>query len=38
MMAGAIGEEIDLVSRTLVQLGKVRIDLAEKALFDLRNH
>ena len=38
MMAGAIGEEIDLVARTLVQLGKVRIDLAEKALFDLRNH
>jgi hydroxymethylglutaryl-CoA reductase len=37
MMAGAIGEEIDHVSRVLVQSGKVRIDLAEKALQDLRS-
>jgi hydroxymethylglutaryl-CoA reductase len=37
MMAGAIGEEIDHVSRVLVQAGKVRIDLAEKALQDLRS-
>jgi hydroxymethylglutaryl-CoA reductase len=37
MMAGAIGEEIDHVSRVLVQSGKVRIDLAEKALHDLRS-
>lgn len=38
MMAGAIGKEIDLVARALVQIGKVRIDLAEKALFDLRSN
>jgi hydroxymethylglutaryl-CoA reductase len=37
MMAGAIGEEIDHVARVLVQVGKVRIDMAEKALQDLRS-
>lgn len=37
MMAGAIGVEIDHIARVLVQAGKVRIDLAEKALHDLRS-
>lgn len=37
MMAGAIGEEIDLVARSLVNIGKIRLDLAEKALSDLRS-
>lgn len=37
MMAGANGEEIDKVARMLVQSGKVRLDLAEKALTELRN-
>lgn len=36
MMAGALGEEIDLVARALVQLGTVRIDIAEKELAKLR--
>lgn len=36
MMAGAIGEEIDHVAQALIQTGKVRLDLAEKALIDLR--
>lgn len=38
MMAGAIGVEIDHIARVLVQAGKVRIDLAEKALHDLRSN
>lgn len=37
MMAGAIGVEIDHIASVLVQAGKVRIDLAEKALHDLRS-
>lgn len=37
MMAGAIGDEIEHIARVLVQAGKVRIDLAEKALQDLRS-
>jgi hydroxymethylglutaryl-CoA reductase len=36
MMAGAIGGEIDHVAQALIQAGKVRLDLAEKALIDLR--
>lgn len=37
MMAGAVGEEIDHVAQALIQAGKVRLDLAEKALNDLRS-
>ena len=36
MMAGAIGEEIDQVARRLVESGKVRLDLAEQVLTELR--
>lgn len=36
MMAGAIGEEIDQVARCLVESGKVRLDLAEQVLTELR--
>jgi hydroxymethylglutaryl-CoA reductase len=36
MMAGALGDEIDQVAKVLVQTGKVRLDLAEKALAALR--
>ena len=36
MMAGAVGEEIEAVARRLVAQGKVRIDLAQAALEDIR--
>jgi hydroxymethylglutaryl-CoA reductase len=36
MMAGALGEEIDLVARVLVEQGSVRLDLAEAELQRLR--
>ena len=36
MMAGAQGEEIDLVARALVELGTVRLDVAEEALQRIR--
>jgi hydroxymethylglutaryl-CoA reductase len=36
MMAGAKGDEIDAVARRLVELGKVRADLAETELASLR--
>lgn len=38
MMAGAHGQEIDQVARALVQSGKVRIDLAQQILSQLRGH
>lgn len=37
MMAGALGEEIEIVARALVAQGKVRVDLAEAELAKLRN-
>ncbi|MGA0597502.1 hydroxymethylglutaryl-CoA reductase, degradative [Enterovirga sp. CN4-39] len=36
MMAGAVGDEIETVARTLVERGTVRVDVAEKVLQDLR--
>lgn len=36
MMAGAVGEEIDRVARTLVERGTVRQDVAQAVLADLR--
>jgi len=36
IMAGANGEEIDEVARLLIQRGKVRIDVADEILKDLR--
>lgn len=36
MMAGAVGEEIDLVAAELVAKGSVRLDVAEQALAALR--
>ncbi|KAA0218700.1 MAG: hydroxymethylglutaryl-CoA reductase, degradative [Lautropia sp.] len=37
MMAGAVGDEIDAVARALVAGGKVRLDLAEAELKQLRS-
>ena len=37
LMAGAIGEEIDLVAKRLVELGTVRVDVAEQELKKLRS-
>ncbi len=36
VMAGAVGDEIDTVAKTLVQLGTVRVDVAEQELAKLR--
>ena len=38
MMAGAVGTEIEAVARRLVEGGRVRIDLAEAVLKDIRQH
>src|SRR5690606_863227 len=37
LMAGAVGEEIEIVARRLVELGTVRVDVAEEALRALRS-
>jgi hydroxymethylglutaryl-CoA reductase len=37
MMAGALGDEVDAVAKRLVAAGKVRLDLAELELAQLRN-
>ena len=37
MMAGALGEEVDLVARVLVELGTVRLDVAEQELKRIRS-
>ncbi|WP_038014895.1 hydroxymethylglutaryl-CoA reductase, degradative [Terasakiella pusilla] len=36
VMAGAVGDEIDTIAKTLVQLGTVRVDVAEQELAKLR--
>lgn len=36
VMAGAVGDEIDTIAKTLVQLGTVRVDVAEQELTKLR--
>jgi hydroxymethylglutaryl-CoA reductase len=36
MMAGAVGEEVDQVAKVLVELGTVRVDVAEAELKKLR--
>lgn len=37
LMAGAVGEEIEIVARRLVELGTVRVDVAEETLRALRS-
>lgn len=37
MMAGAVGDEIAVVAKRLVELGTVRVDVAEQELAKLRN-
>ena len=37
MMAGAVGDEVDLLAKRLVQIGKIRTDAAEKELRKIRN-
>lgn len=38
VMAGAVGDEIDTIAKTLVQLGTVRVDVAEQELAKLRTN
>jgi len=37
MMAGAVGDEVDLLAKRLVEIGKIRIDAAEEELRKIRN-
>ena len=37
MMAGAVGDEVDLLAKRLVQIGKIRTDAAEEELRKIRN-
>ena len=37
MMAGAVGEEVDLLAKRLVEIGKIRSDAAEEELTKMRN-
>jgi hydroxymethylglutaryl-CoA reductase len=36
IMAGAVGDEVDAVSRALVERGTVRIDVAQTVLEEMR--
>ena len=36
VMAGAVGDEIEKVADALVKLGKVRVDVAEEILNEVR--
>ena len=36
LMAGAVGDEVDVVAKRLVAAGRVRVDLAEAELVALR--
>ena len=36
-MAGAVGDEIEIVAQRLVDLGTVRVDIAEQELLKLRD-
>ena len=37
MMAGAVGDEVDLLAKRLVEIGKIRTDAAEEELRKIRN-
>ena len=37
MMAGAVGDEVDLLAKRLVEIGKIRSDAAEEELRKIRN-
>ena len=37
MMAGAVGDEVDLLAKRLVEIGKIRTDAAEEELAKIRN-
>ena len=37
MMAGAVGDEVDLLAKRLVEIGKIRTDAAEEELRKMRN-
>ena len=37
MMAGAVGDEVDLLAKRLVEIGKIRSDAAEEELAKIRN-
>ena len=37
MMAGAVGDEVDLLAKRLVEIGKIRTDSAEEELRKIRN-
>jgi len=37
MMAGAVGDEVDLLAKRLVEIGKIRTDAAEEELTKMRN-
>ena len=37
MMAGAVGDEVDLLAKRLVEIGKIRTDAAEEELTKIRN-
>ena len=37
MMAGAVGDEVDLLAKRLVEIGKIRSDAAEEELSKMRN-
>ena len=36
-MAGAVGDEVDLLAKRLVEIGKIRTDAAEEELAKIRN-
>ena len=36
MMAGAVGDEVDLLAKHLVEIGKIRTDAAEEELSKIR--
>lgn len=38
MMAGALGKEVDIIANQLIEMGKVRADIAESLLTQLRKH
>ena len=37
MMAGAVGDEVDILAKRLVEIGKIRTDAAEEELAKIRN-